>query len=70
MVQAVTDYFIQDRITTRSPGNGGAWIDFGGTNAEGNRADRDPGVTPVQRQGYPSREDAFPRRGLLQCYDN
>ena len=41
----------RDRITTRSPGNGGGVV--GGTMPKAN-ADRDPGVTPVQRQGYPS----------------
>ena len=42
-----------DRITTRSPGNGAAAI--GRYNGRfGQSSDRGGGVTPVQRQGYPS----------------
>ena len=43
----------KNRITTRSPGNGGGGV--GRYNGRfGQSSDADPGVTPVQRQGYPS----------------
>ena len=48
-----TEEVFSDRITTRSPGNGG-----GGHRRYNARLGQspipDPGVTPVQRQGYPS----------------
>ena len=46
----------RDRITTRSPGNGGV-VGSAGTMPKATARTADPGVTPVQRQGYPSDYD-------------
>ena len=51
----------RDRITTRSPGNGGGVV--GRYNGRfGQLSDRDPGVTPVQPQGYPSERSGVGRQ--------
>ena len=54
-------HIYRDRITTRSPGNGG-----GGHRRYNARLGQspmpDPGVTPVQRQGYPSERSGVGRQ--------
>ena len=56
-----TIFINRDRITTCSPGNGGGVVRR--YNGRRQSPDRDPGVTPVQRQGYPS---IRPRRRMTK----